>query len=335
MPSHWIRRGLAALILCMVALSAGAQSQESYKNLKVLPKDIAPAELRATMNGFTRALGVRCAYCHVDQDGRVRHEDFEKDDKATKRTAREMLRMVKDINETYLARLENRAKPQVSVKCVTCHHGVAHPRTLQDVLATSYETGGIDSTLARYQTLRNRYYGQFAYDFGEVPLVDVSNQLRQEGHADDAARLLELNVEMNPNSTYAKRRLANGAIGKAFMIGVDAGTATYVDLKAKYGANVVNEDVVNEVGYQLLAFHNVGGAIAAMKLNVAEHPESGDAYDSLGEAYVANGDWKLATAAYKKSLALDPSNENAKHQLDEIKVKSKQKRPSSGGTGHK
>src|SRR5262245_17581627 len=78
--------------------------------------------------------------------------------------------------------------PTVSVKCVTCHHGVAQPRTLQDVLANTYQSGGIDSAVARYQALRDRYYGQFAYDFGEVPLVDVSNQLRQQGHAEDASR---------------------------------------------------------------------------------------------------------------------------------------------------
>jgi len=330
MPGRWIRRILAAFILCTIALSVWAQPHEGYKNLKVLPKDISQADLRATMSGFTRALGVRCVYCHVGEEGKMKPEDWEKDDKATKRTAREMLRMVQDINATYLARLENRAQPTIVVKCATCHHGVSQPRALQDVLATSYETGGIDSTLSRYQALRNRYYGSAAYDFGEVPLVDVSNQLRQQGHPEDAMRLLALNVDLNPNSTYAKRRLSSATMSKAFMTAPDSGTVAYNDLKARYGANVINQDLVNEVGYQLLAAHDTGSAIAALKLNVAEHPESADAYDSLGEAYMANSDWKLATEAYKKSLTLDPTNENAKRQLDDIKVKSKQKKPKAG-----
>ena len=83
--------------------------------------------------------------------------------------------------------------------------------------------------------------------------------------------------------------------------------------------------MLGEVGYQLMGAQNNAGAIAALKLNVAENPKSTDALEGLGEAYVANGDWKLATETYKKVLALDPANENAKKALDDIKVKSKQK----------
>ncbi len=326
MASHWIRRGAAAVLLCTVALSVGAQPQEpGFKNLKVLPKDISDAELRATMSSFTRALGVRCTYCHVGED-HVKPEDFQKDDKPTKRVAREMLRMVKDINENYIAYLENQDKTQpASVKCFTCHHGVAKPRTLQDVLTASYEQGGIDSTLSRYQALRNRYYGRAAYDFGEVPLSDVSHHLAQQGHADDATRLLEYNVEMNPNSNFAKRNLATVTIAKGFMTSPEAGAAAYADAKTKFGEQVVNAELLGEVGFQLVGAQNNAAAIAALKLNVAENPKSTEALEGLGEAYVASGDWKMATETYKKVLALDPANERAKKALDEIKVKSKQK----------
>ena len=77
-----VRRILAALILSSVAVSVGAQEPEAkFTNLKVLPKDISPADLHATMSGFTRALGVRCGYCHVSQPGEpMRPEDFAKDD---------------------------------------------------------------------------------------------------------------------------------------------------------------------------------------------------------------------------------------------------------------
>jgi len=327
MPGHWIRRSLAAVLLCTVALSVGAQPQEpGFKNLKVLPKDVSHDELLATMRMFTRALGVRCAYCHVDTNGDVKPEDFQKDDKPTKRIAREMLRMVKDINENYIGYLETQDKTQpASVKCFTCHHGVAKPRTLQEVLTASYEQGGIDSTMARYQALRNRYYGRAAYDFGEVPLTDVSGQLAQQGHPDDAMRLLEYNVEMNPNSMFAKHRLASATIVKGFMTSPEAGTAAYQDMKTKYGADMVNEGTVDDVAHQLMGSSNAPAAIAALKLNVAENPKSTDALESLGEAYVANGDWKPATETYKKVLTLDPANENAKKALDDIKVKSKQK----------
>ena len=82
----------AALLACALACPRSAWAQppaETYTNLKVLPKDIAPKDLRAMMNGFTRALGVRCIHCHVGQEGRpFRHEEFALDDKPTKTKAR-------------------------------------------------------------------------------------------------------------------------------------------------------------------------------------------------------------------------------------------------------
>jgi tetratricopeptide (TPR) repeat protein len=196
------------------------------------------------------------------------------------------------------------------------------PRMLQDVLKSVYDTGGIDSTLARYQSLRDRYYGRFTYDFGEVPLADLANAVREDGHADDAARLLSLNLDMNPNSAFAKRSHADAVIEQAYRWGgADAGAGAYRDMKGKYSDAVVNEDMLNQVGYDLLGQSKNDLAIAAFKLNVAEHPTSGNAYDSLGEAYAMTGDKKQATAAYKKAVELDPKNENAKRSLEELKKK--------------
>ncbi len=46
-------------------------------------------------------------------------------------------------------------------------------------------------------------------------------------------------------------------------------------------------------------------------LNVAAFPESFNAYDSLGEAYMMAGNKKLAIENLKKSLALNPGNSHA------------------------
>ena len=80
---------------------------------------------------------------------------------------------------------------------------------------------------------------------------------------------------------------------------------------------------MNDVGYRLLFADRAELAIAAFKLNLADHPASANVYDSLGEAYAKHGDWKLATESYSKSLALDPTNDNAKHELEVIKTQSK------------
>jgi Flp pilus assembly protein TadD len=325
--SSVIRRGLAVLILCTVVAPVRAQlERESFKNLKVLPQDIAPEELRTIMGSFTRALGVRCTYCHVGEEGKpLRREDFQLDDKPTKLKARAMMKMTKAINDTFLAGLDSRSQPPVGVQCVTCHRGATQPRMLQDILKRAYDTGGMDSTLARYQALRDRYYGRFTYDFGEVPLSDLANQVRTSGHPDDAVKLLAYNVEMNPKSMFAKRQHAMVAISQEFQASADSGTATYRALKAEYGAPVVSEALMNEVGYNFLNAHQVDPALGVFKLNAADNPTSANAYDSMGEAYMQKSDWKSATQAYTKSLELDPTNENAKKKLDEIKVQSKAK----------
>ena len=59
-------------------------------------------------------------------------------------------------------------------------------------------------------------------------------------------------------------------------------------------------------------------SIEGLSRIITTFPKSGNAYDSLGEAYLADGDKKLAIANYKKSVELDPTNENGKKVLAEI-----------------
>ena len=75
------------------------------KNLKVLPTDMPVREVIDTMRSFTRALGVRCTYCHIGEEGQdLAQYDFESDEKPPKLKAREMLRMVAAINGEHLPR---------------------------------------------------------------------------------------------------------------------------------------------------------------------------------------------------------------------------------------
>ena len=319
------RRTLAALLIAgAVAAPVRAQMEhETYTNLKVLPKDIAPEQLHEMMRGFTRALGVRCVHCHVGQEGQpFKPGAFALDDKPTKLKARVMIQMTQDLNEKYLTMLPTRSTPPVGVQCITCHRGATTPRMLQDVLKATYDAEGIDSTLTEYQSMRDRYYGRFTYDFGDAPLGDLGNQLRFSGHGADGERLLSLNLDMNPKSNSAKMQYANAAIGEAFGArGAGAGTASYRDMKARFGESVVSEGMLNNIGYTFLGENQPDPALAVARLNAEEHPTSGNAYDSLGEVYMKRGENKLAIEAYTKSLALDPTNDNAKQMLAQLKAK--------------
>lgn len=314
---------LLVTILCAPFNSALAQGRfppDSFTNLKVLPHDIPRDSLVNMMAGFTRALGVRCTYCHVGQPNQpLSTYDFASDEKQSKRNARVMIQMLRHINSEHLGHLETRVSPPARVECATCHRGISPPRSLQDVLLASWESGGTDSAIATYRALRQRYYGSASYDFGEVPLADVAARVTTAGgKIEDAERLLALNVEMNPASNFAKRTHAAAAIERALGSGADSAAASYAGLKARYGT-MVGEQMLNTVGYDLLAAKQVDDAIAIFRLAVREFPASANAYDSLGEGYMIKGDKAQAIANYERSLQLDGTNENARQKLVELR----------------
>lgn len=80
-----------------------------------------------------------------------------------------------------------------------------------------------------------------------------------------------------------------------------------------------SETRMNILGYQYLQAGKTEEAIKLFKLNVLAYPESSNTYDSLGEAYMTNGDKDLAIKNYNKSLELDPNNQNAVEMLKKLK----------------
>jgi tetratricopeptide (TPR) repeat protein len=322
------RRGFLALVFTIALVAPGAAqrpAEPGFDNLKVLPKDMSREEVLTLMEHFNRALGVKCGFCHLTEREKPGAKNpFALDDKPMKDKARVMMTMTHDLNEKYLPTLENREKPRINVQCVTCHRGVTEPRMIQDVLVQAYDKGGIDSTMSRYQRLRDRYYGTASYDFGDAPLGEVGTRLEQTGHYDDGMRLLALNVEMNPNSAIAKRRHASAVISHAFETG-DAGTgaSSVRRMRTKYGDPVVSDDLLSEIGFQFLRDGRSDRALEVFKLNAAEHPTSGIAHDNLAEVYLKRGDRKRALEHYTRALTLDPKNENAKYWVRELGKKPK------------
>ena len=72
------------------------------------------------------------------------------------------------------------------------------------------------------------------------------------------------------------------------------------------------------MGYEFLNQKKNLIAIAIFKFNVSAYPKSSNVYDSLGEAYMNNGDKQLAILNYKKSLELNTDNNNAKEALKKL-----------------
>ena len=59
-------------------------------------------------------------------------------------------------------------------------------------------------------------------------------------------------------------------------------------------------------------------ALEILKINTELFPQSFNAFDSLGEVYLAMGDKMLAKENYKRSLELNPNSESAKQALEKL-----------------
>ena len=73
-------------------------------------------------------------------------------------------------------------------------------------------------------------------------------------------------------------------------------------------------------GYEQLSQNNYDAAIDIFTMNCIANPNSFNAFDSLGEAYMNKGDKISAIKNYEKSLQLDPTNENAKHIINKLNI---------------
>src|SRR3954470_22505322 len=127
------RRSLVCLAaVLLLARSASAQAPgkfppDSLINTKVIPHKTPVTEVLGIMRNFTTDLGVRCNFCHMGKEGApISSYDFASDEKRTKRTARQMMLMVAEVNRR-LDTLPERKNPGLNATCNTCHRGVNRP----------------------------------------------------------------------------------------------------------------------------------------------------------------------------------------------------------------
>ena len=159
------RRSVAIALISAISLAvapARTEGQPAEKqDLKVLPADLTRDSVVKFMRFVVASgLGVTCSYCHGAPNVPFDSIDFASDERPTKRTAREMLRMVARINGKLLPAIPNRGTPAIEVQCITCHRGSPRPLMLEDTLATVLAQFGPDSVVATYDRLKQRYTGR-------------------------------------------------------------------------------------------------------------------------------------------------------------------------------
>jgi imidazolonepropionase-like amidohydrolase len=89
-------------------------------------------------------------------------------------------------------------------------------------------------------------------------------------------------------------------------------------------SQLVSEEGVNHLGYDLLGKKRYKDAIAVFELNTEDFPKSANAYDSLADAQFQSGDLPHALENYRKALAVDPKYPNANAAAKFLAEKGKQ-----------
>lgn len=95
-------------------------AEEVWQNIQILKGRTAAQVLGVMKVGYSKSLGVDCTHCHVV-------DQWEKDDKPTKRVARDMALMTRAINNEYLKKIKNLRSESPAVNCTTCHRGQTKP----------------------------------------------------------------------------------------------------------------------------------------------------------------------------------------------------------------
>ena len=89
--------------------------------------------------------------------------------------------------------------------------------------------------------------------------------------------------------------------------------------KTVYASKPMFEDILNVYGYDLLNNEKIQDAIKVFELVVELFPDSWNAYDSLGEAFMKAGNKELAITNYEKSMQLNPNNLSGKNTLKKLR----------------
>ncbi len=90
-------------------------AEQQFKNIKVF-RGLPASQVMPAMSFMRASLGVQCSFCHVERE-------FDKDGKEEKESARKMILMVREINQTNFA-------GRNEVTCNTCHNGRPHPASV-------------------------------------------------------------------------------------------------------------------------------------------------------------------------------------------------------------
>ena len=118
---------------------------------------------------------------------------------------------------------------------------------------------------------------------------------------------------------FPKKSLANTLYEDIVANGLETALVNYTTIKSSDDYEL-NENEMNATGYKLLQSEKLDEAEAVFKLNVEAFPKSSNAYDSYAEVLMTKGNTEMAIVNYKKSVELNPNNQNGIDYLKKLGV---------------
>jgi tetratricopeptide (TPR) repeat protein len=88
------------------------------------------------------------------------------------------------------------------------------------------------------------------------------------------------------------------------------------DPQHRYASDI--EARLNILGYRLIQTGDAQSAVIVLQVTADTHPNSWNAFDSLGDGFQALHDNPHAIAAYRRSLELNPSNTHAQEEIERL-----------------
>ena len=295
--------------LTILVLSGLAIAQEEFKNLEILPKDIKRPQLMKIMRTWSGDLGVRCSHCHWGPTDKFKDLVFESEKKETKKTAREMYRMVTRINRNFFEKRDNQ------ISCYTCHHGTSDPRKLDDILLEAYAEGGITRVDQTYRALRKRYHGMGAYNFGPwAGLTTLAGELFAQERYGDMKLVHQLNLEFNPGFDGS-----HSALGSYYIfVETNLEKARFHFDKSMAGNAFWTRRRMLELAKQLQKKAMTEESLTTLELLIEIAPNHAEGHFQYGNGLREAGKPDAARKAFQRALEIKPDHEGAAKALADL-----------------
>ena len=151
------------------------------------------------------------------------------------------------------------------------------------------------------------------------PLQNILNLQNRSGVMTHGKWMPQTELDAMASRTAESFAIGNRFINLIRNNNVEAAVEAYHQTQKKgVPAFEAQSYAFNALGRQLLRENKLKSAIEVFKLNVEAYPASARAYESLADAYAADGNKDLARTNYRKVLEINPQNTNVTEKLKKL-----------------